>query len=490
MVKKMTHSRSELFFAVRLRLLAKYSGQFCLVIAALNLAPLAVALLAAETSIAFNYAGLIAGLTGVGILLARIRHQGQMQMNEAMVLVALVFLAVPLTMTIPLVCEGSTFIDAFFETVSATTTTGLSTMGSIELRPRTFQFARAWMQWYGGLGIVVFSLALVVRPGMSALRLAKLDKPDDLVGGTRAHAQRILLVYSGITLSGILIWVLFGGNPLQGVLYIFSAVSTGGFAPTSGSLADLDRTPLAWVVTLISIAGAIPLALYHQSWRSGWRGFMRNIEMRGFLVAGLLVSLLFGLNLMARGMGLNEAILHGPLMAFSAQSTSGFSSLSVSSLDAGSKIILILAMATGGSVGSTAGGFKLIRLLILFGLLFRCLERLSASPHAVTEQRLDKRRIEAAEVQDALMIILLFVGVVIVSWIPFLFYGYAPLDSLFEVISATGTVGLSSGITDVGLPTLLKSVLCADMLLGRLEFVAWMVFFYHRTWFGRKREDV
>lgn len=486
----MTQPRYELFFAVRLRVIAKYSGQFCLVIAALNLAPLAVALLTAETGIAFSYAGLIAGLTSAGFLLARIRQQGSMQMNEAMVLVALVFLAVPLIMSIPLVCEGSPFIDAFFETVSAATTTGLSTLGAIELRPRTFQFARAWMQWYGGLGIVIFSLALVVRPGMSALRLAEVDKPDDLVGGTRAHARRILLVYSGITLVGVLLWILFGGNPLQGVLYIFSAVSTGGFAPTSGGLADLDRTQLAWVVTLISIAGAIPLALYQQSWRSGWRVFVHNIEMRSFLVVGLLVSLLFGLNLMAHGMGPNEAILHGPLMAFSAQSTSGFSSLSVSSLDAGGKMILILAMATGGSVGSTAGGFKLIRLLILFGLLFRCLKRLSTSPHAVVEQRLDKRRIGAAEVQDALMIILLFIGVVVVSWIPFLFYGYAPLDSLFEVVSATGTVGLSSGVTDVGLPVLLKSVLCADMLLGRLEFVAWMVFFYHRTWFGRKREDV
>ena len=487
MVKAMTQPRYELFFAVRLLVLAKYFGQFCLVIAALNLAPLAVALLAAETSIAFSYAGLIVGLSIAGILLARIRHQGQMQMNEAMVLVALVFLAVPLLMTIPLVREGSAFIDAFFETVSAATTTGLSSLGAIELRPRTFQFARAWMQWYGGLGIVVFSLALVVRPGMSALRLAELDKPDDLVGGTRAHARRILLIYSGITLVGVLLWILLGGNPLQGFLYIFSAVSTGGFSPTSGSFADLDRTHLAWVVTLISIAGAVPLALYQQSWHSGWRRFVRNIEMRSFVAVGLLVSLLLGFSLMAQGMGLNEAIRHGSLMAFSAQSTAGFSSLSVSSLDAGSKIILILAMATGGSVGSTAGGFKLLRLLILFGLLFRCLKRLSASPNAVIEQRLEQRRIEASEVQDALMIILLFVGVVIISWIPFLLYGYAPLDSLFEVVSATGTAGLSSGISDVSLPTLLKSVLCADMLLGRLEFVAWMVFFYHRTWFGRKR---
>lgn len=112
---------------------------------------------------------------------------------------------------------------------------------------------------------------------------------------------------------------------------------------------------------------------------------------------------------------------------------------------------------------------------------------MSVPRDAVIDQRLGDRRIEATEVQDALMIILMFIVVVFFSWVPFLFYGYAPLDALFEVVSATGTVGLSSGITQGGLPTLLKLILCADMLLGRLEFVAWMVFFYHRTWFGSKR---
>jgi trk system potassium uptake protein TrkH len=112
---------------------------------------------------------------------------------------------------------------------------------------------------------------------------------------------------------------------------------------------------------------------------------------------------------------------------------------------------------------------------------------MSMTPNAVISQRLGKRRIEVNEVQDALMIILLFVGCTFLSWIPFLLYGYEPLDALFEVVSATGTVGLSAGITDAALPAPLKLVLCADMLLGRLEFVAWMVFFYHRTWFGRKR---
>ncbi len=324
-------------------------------------------------------------------------------------------------------------------------------------------------------------------PACLLLRLASLDAPDDLVGGTRAHARRVLLVYLALTGVGLLGWLLLGGAPFEGLLYILSAVSTGGFAPTDNSFADLTNLRLAWVVTLTALAGAVPLALYQRAWQKGWQHFLQNLEVRALLLIGGLMTCLLGIFLWAHGMSVQAVVTHAPIMALSAQTTSGFSSLAPGSLDAGSKMTLILAMAMGGSVGSTAGGFKLLRVLILFGLFYRCLRSMCVPPGALIDQRFNGRRIEATEVQDALMIILMFILVVFFSWLPFLIYGYAPLDSLFEVVSATGTVGLSSGITQAGMPSLLKLVLCADMLLGRLEFVAWMVFFYHRTWIGRKR---
>jgi trk system potassium uptake protein TrkH len=487
MLATMAQSRKELFFAVRVRLIARYCGLFLLVIAALNLVTFAVALINSDYGIALSYAAVILGLCLLGLVLSRLKTDGDIQMNEAMVLAALVFIVVPLMTAIPLMISGTPFTDALFETISAATTTGLSTLGSIGQRPLTFTFARAWMQWYGGLGIVVLSLALVVRPGMSALRLSSLDAPDDLVGGTRAHARRVFYVYVVLTCFGLLVWLLLGGGFMEGVLYILAAVSTGGFAPSDGSFADISALRLAWVVTLVTVGGAIPLALYHNAWRRGWRTLLDNIELRALLAACVIMSCLLGVSLWAQGMEFAAILRHAPLMAVSAQTTSGFSSLDPGGLDAASKTILILAMAMGGSVGSTAGGFKLIRVLILFGLFFRFLKTMSVPPAAVTEQRLGRRRIDANEVQDALMIILMFIIVVFFSWAPFLVYGYAPLDALFEVVSATGTVGLSSGITQASMPTLLKLILCMDMLFGRLEFVAWMVFFYHRTWFGRKR---
>lgn len=483
----MRQSSQPLFFAVRLSVILHYGGQFCLVIAALNLVTLGFALITEEMAVAAIYAAIVLVLFFAGYLLSRVRVDERIQMNEAMVLGCLVFLCVPLIMTLPLLYNGIPFMDALFETISAATTTGLSTLGPIEKLPEIFRFSRAWMQWYGGLGIVVLSLALIVQPGMSALRLSSLEAADDLAGGTKAYARRILIVYAALTAGGLLGWLLMGGKPLEGLLYVLAAVSTGGFAPTSGSFADLPGLRLAWVVSLTCLAGALPLSLYYNAQRKGFRHFLQDMELRALLTACVLITIILGVCFWTQGMMLSDVLVNAPLMTISAQTTSGFSSLDPGTLGPVSKAVLIISMSVGGSIGSTAGGFKLLRLLILAGLLYRSMKRFSSPPDAFVEQRIGQRRVEPAEVQDALMIILAFVGVAFISCLPFLAYGYPPLDVLFEVVSATGTVGLSSGITQAGLPAFLKLVLCGDMLLGRLEFVAWLIFFYHRTWLGRKR---
>ncbi|PLX91578.1 MAG: Trk-type K+ transporter membrane component [Desulfuromonas sp.] len=486
----MSQPGSELFFAVRPKLIGHYFGQFCLIMAALNLVTFGVALFSApDWRMSLSYGLIIVALLLAWLVLKRLHVSQRMQMNEAMVLAALVFLVVPFIMTIPLQVSGVAFMDALFETVSAVTTTGLSTLPGMEGQPLIFTFSRAWMQWYGGLGIVVFSLALVMRPGLSALRLAAMDEPDDLVGGTRAHARRVVTVYSLLTLFGITLWLLLGGSLRDGVLYILSAVSTGGFAPTSGSFADLPQVRLAWVVTLITLGGALPLALYHQTWRNGLRPLLDNVELRFLVFLLAAMTLLVTLSMWSYGTPWTTALHHASLMVCSAQTTAGFSSLDPAALDPGSKLLLILSMLIGGGVGSTAGGFKLLRLLVLLTLIRHFVRTMSVPPNTVLRQKVGKKVLEQDDVQDALMIILLFIGAVILSWLPFVAYGYDPLNALFDVVSATATVGLSTGIVGADLPSLLKGILCVDMFLGRLECVAWLIFFYHRTWFGRKRDN-
>jgi trk system potassium uptake protein TrkH len=480
----------ELRYAVRFRVVAKYVGQLCLVLAALTLAPLAVSLAFGDNSSAWRYAVVVGALLAAGGVLGRRPAPSGVQPNEGLLIVAAMFLLAPLVTSYPLMVSGMSFVDTLFEAVSAITTTGLSTRASVTDASPAFLFARAWMQWYGGLGFVVLSLALVVRPGLVTKGLAagETRAEDDLVGGTRAHAQRVLAVYVVLTTIGIVGAWLTGIGSLDAVLYVLSSVSTGGFAPVDGSLAPLPGQAQTWIM-LLCFAGAIPLTLYYRVYRQRQFVAVDLLQLLGVLGAALVSTALLVASLhLVNGLPWSQAMHHAPLLAFSAQTTTGFSALSPRHLDADSKLVLIFSMLLGGGVGSTAGGFKLLRLLIVLAVLRLIVLRACVPRHAVIEPSLAGRSLQADEIQEALLIVLLFVGVVAFSWLPFAMLGYPPIDALFEVVSAVGTVGLSVGVTHADMPLALKGVLCADMLLGRLEILAWLVVFYPGTWFGRRME--
>ncbi len=218
----MPKQATELRYAVRVRVVFKYFGQLCLVLAALTLVPLVMSVIFGDTPISLRYGIVIGGLVAFGAGLARLRAPSSVQANEGMVLVALMFLFTPLVMSYPMMGSGLGFLDAFFEAISGVTTTGLSTKATLVGAPPTFLFARAWMQWYGGLGIVVLSLALVMQPGLLAKGLAVTEaEADDLVGGTRAHARRVLNVYGVLTAFGIIGSLSVGvGFVRRGAVYI------------------------------------------------------------------------------------------------------------------------------------------------------------------------------------------------------------------------------------------------------------------------------
>lgn len=484
----MPNQADALSYAVRFPVLAKYFGQLCLVVAMLSLFPLAVSVFYGETQLTYRYGAVILLLAGGGFLLGRIQAPRNVQVNEAMVLTAAMFLIIPALMSFPMMASGLSFVDALFEAISGSTTTGLSMVTHVQEMSPTFLFARSWMQWYGGLGIMVFSLALLLRPGATSKSIAVAESgSEDLVGGTRAHARRVLIIYSLLTAIGILTLLGLGAGPYNAVLYSLSSVSTGGFAPQDASLAALDGKLIQFSVILLCLSAAIPLSFYHGLYKKGRRPVADVLQLRAILVLGMVASLLLGLCLaLIQGVDWLDALHHAPLLAFSAQSTAGFTSMDLAQLDPASKLILVLSMAVGGGVGSTAGGLKILRLLIIIRVVQVVLRRTCTSRHAVVTPRIAGERLEDRGIQEALLIVLLFAAVILFSWLPFVMLGYDPMDSLFEVVSATGTVGLSVGLIDSGMPVLLKAVLCLDMLLGRLEILAWLVMVYPRTWIGRR----
>jgi trk system potassium uptake protein len=477
---------SALSHAVRPWAVARYLGQLVVMLALLTLVPLVVAVALGEGAWAWRYLLVIALLTGAGLGTARLQEPEQLQVNEAVVVVSLAFLLAPLVMAYPMMASGLDFEDALFEAVSAVTTTGLSTAGSASERSAMLLFARSWMQWYGGLGIAALSVALLMGHHAAARRLVVATEPEDIATTARTHARQVLVVYVVLTVAGAaLLWALVGDGFVT-VVHVFSTVSTGGFSTFDDSLADMPRAG-AWLVTGLSLASAVPLLLYFHAARRNLRTLVRDPEVRALVVVCIGVGAMLVLTLHAfSGYRWGAALEHGVMLGVSAQSTTGFSTLSVVDLDPLSKLLLIGAMVIGGSTGSTAGGLKLLRLLVVLRLLQFFLRRTAMPPHAAVEPRLAGRRLERPDVERVLLTVVSIGAVLGCAWMAFLAYGYQPLDALLEVASALGTVGLSTDIARPSLETPLKYLLCAVMLLGRLEILALMVLVYPPTWLGRR----
>jgi len=482
----MTTERMEsLRYAVRWRVLAKHLGMLAVVLAVLTAVPLGAALLFADLQAAVRLAVVLAAMLVLGIPLARLAAPERLQMTEALALVVLAFLLGSLLMSVPLGAAGAHWLDGWFEAVSGITTTGLSTAASVEDKSASFLFTRAWMQWYGGLGIVVLSVALFLRNGVAGRRLLDSEPTGDtLVSTTRAYARHILVVYGGLTICAVLATWAVIGDAFTAVVHSLSAVSTGGFSSFDDSIAGLRSPAAAATLMVFAWIGAVSLPLFYRVWQQGPRALLADPELRALVIATAALSVLLWLWMPA-------ANWFDPLLlGMSAQSTTGFSTASVADLDDASKLAAIGSMLVGGSVGSTAGGVKLLRLLLLLRLLQLALARAAAPRHAVIEARLGERRVEDEDLARAALLMLSFAVLLFLSWLAFVAYGYPPLDALFEVVSASATVGLSTGITRPELEPALKALLCFDMLAGRVEIFALLVVLSPRTWFGKRAESL
>ncbi|WP_322521716.1 potassium transporter TrkG [Guyparkeria halophila] len=484
----MTAIAPELSYAVRMRVLAKYLGLLASMLALLTLVPLGAAVLFQDYGIALRYLVVIAVLLAAWGASRSIPEPRRIQTNEALTIVALAFVLSPLLMTFPFMGSGLSFSSALFEAISAVTTTGLSVTTDLAGKPETFLFARSWVQWYGGLGVVVLSIAILMGSQMPTRRLGKPLGGETLATTTRAHARQALVIYSALTVAGIAVVWLISGNGAVAINHVLAAVSTGGFSSFDNSLAGLDSWASRFAIIGISLCGALPLTLYALMASRKWRRGVQDAELLALVAAIALVALLLFLSLRFQtGMALSDAAGHALFLATSAQTTAGFATLDLGAIDDSAKLSMIVSMLIGGGVGSTAGGIKLLRVLILLRLIQVVLQRTAMPSSAVHYAKLRGRVLDDDAIQRVLILILLYVGVVAVSWFAFLVYGYAPMDALFEVVSATATVGLSTGITSAEMPTFLKGVLCLDMLLGRVEIIALLVVLYLPNWVGTRK---
>ena len=474
-----------LLFAARPQAVCKHLFELLGLMGLLVLVPMSVSLASGQYPVTLAYLA-IAIICAICYALSRkIKRVKQLQRNETLAVAALVFITSSLLFTLPMLQYNMSFIDAWFETVSGVTTTGLSTLSSVEDKPIAFLFARGWMQWVGGLGVIVLALAIHTQPGIETKMFgADAADVDSHIGGTRGHAKRILVVYAVLTFIGIGALLFAGSSLIDAIVHAMAAVSTGGFANRDDSFASYGISE-QWIVSIISILGAISLHLYYRPTISSLRASFRDPQLRCLLLLVAFVPLaVFALVKLSGG---EASIGQAYFNTISAITTAGFASSDILPFGSAAMLLICACMFVGGGIGSTAGGIKIYRLLVLFKAMQMFLRRASSGVHSQLHLRLDGKRVDYLTIENILAVICGYLVFLVGSWLIFLGYGMPPIESLYEVTSALGTAGVSSGLTSAELPTPLKLVLIFNMLLGRVETVAIIVLLLPATWIGKRR---
>jgi len=417
-----------------------------------------------------------------GALVAHYRPRiDNVRQIEAVAAFVALFLLVSVFAAPGFLALGMTPLDALFESVSGVTSTGLTVAEATMDWPIAGHFLRAWLQWTGGFAIAVAGVALILGPGAASHEMGEVGiNGRDLVASTRAQARQLLAAYCVITLIAIAILAALLPSWWEGVVVALSAASTGGFTPRADSLASYS--PLAQsAVMAVCVATTVSLYAYVVARQSGVRRALSSSNAGAVLVALGSGTALVALAAAALNGWETEGVLDTALNFLSGFTTAGFAVAPIAQADALVALILF-AMVVGGGIGSTAGGIKLDRVMTLGGMVGLSLLRLRSPRRSVTRLESNGKTVAADRVISIAAILALYTLTGLIGWLLFLTAGLAPLASVFDIVSALSTVGLSTGVVGPDLPAHLKAYLIVAMLAGRLEFLALLAVILPATW--------
>ncbi|MEM9755272.1 MAG: potassium transporter TrkG [Pseudomonadota bacterium] len=400
---------------------------------------------------------------------------------EALVSIALVF-GISSLLTVPgFLALGMPPIDALFEAVSAATTTGLSVADDPDAWPFAAHFLRSWIQWCGGLVMATAVLALLLPSGLPARKLgqAGIDQ-GDRIASTRRQAQQLLGVYVGLTVVLTALTALTLPDPREALVLTLSAISTGGFAPRSDSLASYS--PLGQGVVMFGCTmGAVSLLTFvlilQGKLKDAWA--LRSARRIALAILGFCV--VYTAMLYVGGFGDWQTVYGELLNLVSGLTTAGYSTGPMP-LAGAALLVIVIAMLMGGDVGSTAGGLKLARIGIIARAVVHAAQRQRLPANAVAPLRHHGEPVEGRTLASILALVGIYIAAMSLLWLHMLARGHPSLPALFEVVSTLSTVGLSTGIVGPELSDDLKLSLTFGMWLGRLEFFAVLLLLAPRTW--------
>jgi trk system potassium uptake protein TrkH len=433
---------------------------------------------------AFLYSIIITLISGIIVVMA-VPQQGEIRYREGFVIVTVGWLLVSLYGCLPYLFSGvcTNFIDAIFESISGFTTTGASIFADVEALPRGILLWRSLTQWLGGMGIIVFMVALLSHLGVGANRIFRAEIPGlnvKFMPRISETAQILWFTYLGMTVleAGILCFL---GMPIfDSLCHTFSTMATGGFDIKNASIGFYEQASIHWVITIFMFLAGANFALYFQALvRRSLKVFWKNEEFRFYLVLIVSAIVLVILNNISHFSSIEEMIRVSVFQVVSIITTTGYTNTDINLWPYMAQAVLLILMFIGGCSGSTSGSIKAGRIMILLKQTVLEIKKL-VHPRAVFSLKIGGKQVSEDSVSNVTQFFFLYIAIMAVSTVVITAMGFdlmAAFNYAAASITNLGLAGDFSVISGAG-----KLYLSFLMLLGRLEIYTVFVMFSPSFW--------
>lgn len=473
------------------RMICRVLSTILLCLAVLLLLPLTAGLCFGENVLNFVVAIAVAAAAGWILRLFR-PVDNRLFARDGFAIVGLGWILLSLIGAIPFVISGSipNYIDAVFETVSGFTTTGASVLNDIESMPRGDMFWRQFTHWIGGMGVLVFIMAVLPTSSEHSMHIMRAEVPGPTVGKLVPRAKKtatiLYLIYIGLTAVQTVLLLCGGMSFYDALLHAFATAGTGGFSTRAASIGAFNSVYIEMVTATFMLLFGVNFNLYFLLLIRRWRDVAKNEELRWYLgiVAAAVLSIALGIHKMYGGFGI--ALRHAYFNVASIISTTGFCTVDYTLWPEYCKWVLVLLMFTGACAGSTGGGLKISRVAILAkagGIEVKQTVR----PRSVSRVQMDGRRVDTGAIKAVSVFFILYIFFLLLFTLIVSFDGYDLATNFTAALSCLSNIGPGmslvgpTGNFDIFSPAV-KAFLSFAMLIGRLEIYPILVLFSRHTW--------
>lgn len=474
------------------KMVSKTVGRLLQAEALLLLLPMAVSIYFKENLI-YVYGIVIAMLLCVGTIMTLPKPQTRkIYAREGFVIVSLSWILMSLFGALPFVISGAipSFVDALFETVSGFTTTGASILNNIEVLPKSILFWRSFTHWIGGMGVIVFVLAILPQKEMQSMHILRAEVPGPTVGKLVSKATvtaRILyIIYTVFTVAEIVALLCCKMPLYDSVTTAFATAGTGGFSVRNASIAAYGNLGAEVVISIFMLLFGINFNLFYLFLIKQFKRVFKSEELWTYLAVIGVSIILIALNVYPMVESIGTALRQAGFQVISIITTTGFVTADFGQWPAMAQMILVALMFLGACAGSTGGGLKVGRMIILVKAAFRELRR-AINPNRVKAIKLDGAVIEKDVVTTTSTYFIIYMLIIGMSSLLLTIDNFDFTTTLTAVITCINNVG--PGLAGVGpvenfadFSNFSKLVLSANMLIGRLEVFPIIILFMRSTW--------